>query len=61
MTFTTIPAGNVVIDLNRQTASVDGVSIMQFYTPSSEWIIPAVGASQTIQGEGTVKYRERWV
>ena len=61
MTFTTIPAGNVVIDLNRQTASVDGVSIMQFYTPSSEWIIPAVGASQIIQGEGTVKYRERWV
>lgn len=61
MTFTTIPAGTCVIDLNRQTAAVGGTSIMRYYTPVSTWIVPKVGANQVINGQGTVKYRERWV
>lgn len=59
MTFTTIPAGDMVIDLNAQTAAVGNTSIMQYYQPSGSFIIPALGA-QTITGTGTVSYRERW-
>lgn len=61
MTFTTIPAGKATIDLNRQTASVGGTSIMRYYTPVSTWIVPRIGAGQRINGEGVIKYRERWV
>lgn len=60
MVFNPISAGNMVIDLNRQTASVSGVSIMDKYQASSKFIIPRTGV-QTITGTyGTVKYRERW-
>lgn len=61
MRFTQIPAGNLVIDLNRQTAGIGGVSIMQFYNPSSVWIVPKIGSNQIITGNGTIKYRERWL
>lgn len=59
MTFSTISAGNMVIDLNRQTAQVGTTSIMQYYQPSGSFIVPKTGA-QTITGTGTVYYRERW-
>lgn len=59
MTFSSIPAGNMVIDLNRQTATVGNTSIMQYYTFTSSFIIPHKG-TQTITGTGTVKWRERW-
>lgn len=59
MTFSTIPAGAMVIDLNRQTAQVGNASIMQNYQPSGRFLIPRTG-QQTITGTGTVKYRERW-
>ena len=61
MTFTQIPAGNMVIDLNRQTAAIGNISIMNYYNPLSTWIVPKVGANQIITGTGTVKYRERWL
>ena len=61
MVFTTIPAGNLVIDLNRQTAAIGKASIMKYYSSSSTWIKPQIGANQIISGEGVVKYRERWV
>ena len=61
MTFATIPAGSLVIDLNRQTAAIGGASIMRYYTPTSTWIAPKIGANQRISGVGTIKYRERWV
>ena len=61
MTFSTIPAGELVIDLNRQTAAIGSSTIMRYYTPLSNWIIPKVGANQIITGSGTVQYRERWV
>lgn len=61
MTFTQIPAGALVIDLNRQTAQIGNTSIMQYYAPNSTWIKPKVGANQNISGVGTIKYRERWV
>jgi phage-related protein len=61
MTFSTIPAGNLTIDLNRQTAAIGKTSIMRYYTPTSTWITPKVGANQRINGVGTIKYRERWV
>lgn len=61
MTFSTIPAGSLVIDLNRQLAAIGGASIMRYYTPTSTWIVPKIGANQRINGVGTIKYRERWV
>jgi len=59
MTFSTLPAGDLVIDLNRQTAAVDGVSVMQYYNYTNRFLVPVTGA-QTITGTGTIKYRERW-
>ena len=59
MTFSSIPVGDMVIDLNKQTAAVGTSSIMQYYNVNSKFIIPRTG-SQTITGTGTVKYRERW-
>ena len=59
MTFSTIPSGNMVIDLNNQTAAVGNSSIMNYYAPSGSFIIPKNG-TQTISGTGTIKYRERW-
>ena len=61
MTFSRIPAGNMKIDLNRQTAQIGNSSIMQYYSPTGNWIVPKVAAYQTITGVGTIKYRERWV
>lgn len=59
MGFTTIPAGELVIDLNNETAAVDGTSIMQYYAPSGTFLVPRTGI-QTVVGTGTVKYKERW-
>ena len=61
MNFSQIPAGNLVIDLNRETAAIGSTSIMQYYSPTSKWITPAVGANKKITGVGSVRYRERWV
>lgn len=60
MLFTQIPAGNMIIDLNKQTAEVSGTSIMQYFGKTSRFIEPVVG-NMTITGNGTVFYRERWV
>ena len=59
MTFSTIPAGDLVIDLNRQTAAVGTTSIMQYLSFASEFIQPVPG-TRTITGTGTVYWRERW-
>lgn len=63
MTFSTIPVGNAVIDLDNQIAySVNGTTttdMMQYYNVNSRFLIPRTG-SVTITGTGTVKYRERW-
>ena len=62
MTFTSIPKGDMVIDINKQTAIVTGTSttdIMQYFQPSGSFIVPKTG-TQTISGTGTVKYRECW-
>ena len=59
MNFSTIPAGNMVIDLDRQTAKVGTTDIMQYYNVNSRFIVPITG-SQSITGTGTVKYRERF-
>jgi phage-related protein len=59
MTFSTIPAGNMVIDLDRQTAVVGTTSIMQYYNVNSRFPVPKSG-TVTVSGTGTVYYRERW-
>lgn len=60
MLFSTIPAGKLTIDLNKQTASVGKSSIMRYFSPTSKFIEPVTG-NMTITGTGTVSYRERWV
>jgi phage-related protein len=63
MTFSTIPVGDAVFDLDNQIAySVNGsttTDLMQYYNINSKFLIPRAG-SVTITGTGTVKYRERW-
>lgn len=59
MTFSEIPAGDLVIDLNAQTAAVDGESIMGAYVYGSHFLRPQTG-TQTVTGTGTVYWRERW-
>jgi phage-related protein len=63
ITFSSIPVGNAVIDLDRQLAySVNGTTVtdlMPNYNVNSRFLIPRTG-SVTITGTGTVKYRERW-
>ena len=59
MTFATISAGSLVIDLNKQTAVVGATNIMANYRFASTFLIPRTG-TQTITGTGTVKWRERW-
>lgn len=60
MFFSQIPAGNMIIDLNKQTAEVSGSSIMKYFGKTSKFIIP-VNGNMTITGTGQVVYRERWV
>ena len=59
ITFSSIPVGSMVIDLENQTAYVGSSDIMQYYNVNSKFLIPRTGV-QTITGTGTVKYRERW-
>ena len=60
MFFSQIPAGNLVIDLNKQTASVSGTTIMQYFGKTSKFIQPKTG-NISITGTGNLLYRERWV
>lgn len=59
ITFSTIPVGDMTIDLDHQTAVVGSTDIMQYYNVNSKFLIPRTG-DITITGTGTVKYRERW-
>ena len=59
MSFSEIPAGDMVIDLNRQTAAVDGVSIMGAFDPSGQFLEPGTGAFM-VTGTGALSYRQRW-
>ena len=59
MTFSSIPVGDMVIDLDRQTAAVGSTSIMQYYNVNSQFLIPRTG-TLNVTGTGTVKFRERW-
>ena len=58
-TFGGAVSGNIVIDLNKQTAKVGNSSIMQYYNINSKFIVPKTGL-MNIDGSGTIKYRERW-
>lgn len=60
MTFSAVAAGDLEIDLNAQTAALDGASIMSAYEFGSTFLRPRTG-SQTITGAGVVHWRERWV
>ena len=59
ITFSSLPVGDMVIDLDNQTAVVGSTDIMQYYNVNSKFLIPRTG-TMTITGTGTVKYRERW-
>ena len=59
ITFSQIPAGVMIINLNNETAQVGGTSIMPYYSVTSKWFSPRTG-DQTITGDGLIRYRERW-
>lgn len=59
ITFSTIPQGDMVIDLDAETATVGGVSFMGHYAITSRWPELHPGTNK-VTGTGTVKYRERW-
>lgn len=63
ITFSSIPVGDMTIDLDKQLAvSKNGTvitDIMIYYNMTSRFLIPKTGA-QKVTGTGTVKYRERW-
>lgn len=63
MAFSQLPAGKLVIDVNKQLATVTSgtttTNVMQYYTFGSRFLMPKSG-SQTITGTGTVYWRERW-
>lgn len=59
MTFSSIPAGQMVIDLDAQTAAVGSTSIIQYLSFTSRFLRSKQGA-QTITGTGTVEITERW-
>lgn len=63
MTFSRIPVGSLVVDLNRQTAEVDGTSIMQYFTYDSTFLRPQTGQitiSINTNYSYSIKWRERW-
>ena len=59
MTFSSLPAGTLTIDFNKQTADVGGTSVMSAFSFGSVFPEPRTGA-QTVTGIGRVKWRERW-
>lgn len=63
ITFSTIPAGYMIIDLNDQLAwSLNGstrTDLMQYYNVNSRFLIPRTGAMK-ITGTGMIEYWERW-
>lgn len=63
MTFSTIPVGNMTVDLNNQLAySENGgtvTDLMQYYDMTGKFLIPRTG-NVNISGTGTVYFRERW-
>ncbi len=59
ITFSTIPEGDMVIDLSAETAKVGSTDIMQYYAITSRWPDLLPGANE-VTGTGTVRYRERW-
>ena len=60
MFFSQIPAGRMVLDLNKETAEVSGVSIMQYFGKTGKFIKP-INGNMLITGTGTIIYRERWI
>lgn len=64
-TFSRIPAGDFVLDLNRQTAVSGGTNLMQYFTYNSTFIRPQTG-QYTITCNANSNYiykiywRERW-
>ena len=59
LSFNSLAAGNLDIDLNNQTISLSGVSVVANLYSSSNFIVPRTG-TMTITGTGTVTYQERW-
>lgn len=74
--FSSIGAGDFVIDINKQTATLDGVSVMSAYQAMATITVETEGVQeeiqvpahflqartgkQTITGAGTVHFWERW-
>ena len=59
ITFSTIPAGDMIINLNDQTARSGNTNIMPYYAFTGRFPVPSVGF-HTSAGDGIIRYRERW-
>lgn len=55
-----LPAGMLVIDANNQTATVDNVSAMQYFVPTSTFFLPHPGTNVLRGGGCYFRFRERW-
>jgi phage-related protein len=56
---TSLPMGKLIIDINKQIATVDGVNVMQYCNPISDFFDIHPGY-QNITSAGYYYYRERW-
>lgn len=60
MLFTDLPAGSLVIDLDRQTAVVGSTNVMDRFTLGSTFIRPRPGGQLILGTSGTIFWQERW-
>ena len=60
MRFSGVPPGLLVIDLNRQTALLDGTGVMDRFDPTGTFPLPRAGRFR-LAGPGEIVWRERWL
>ena len=58
--FADVPPGCLTVDLNDNTAELDGVSVINRFDPAGAFIKPQTGRI-ALSGPGRIIWRERWL